>query len=71
MFIIEDVFHIFYECPTFDDLRDIYLNVSWINNRTRDKYYEILDTNIQSEVYNTAKFIHSAFKLRSETLSIS
>ena len=71
MYIIENEFHFFYECPTYDDLRDIYFNVSWINNRTLDKLYAILNTNIQSEVYNTANSIQSAFKLTSETLSIS
>ena len=57
MYIIEDEFHFFYECPTYDDLRDIYFKVSWINNRTLDKCYTILNTNIKPEVYNTAKFI--------------
>ena len=64
MYIIEDQFHFFYECPRYDDLRDIYFNVSWINNRTLDKCYAILNTNIQSEVYNTATFIQSAFKTK-------
>ena len=71
MYIIEDDFHFFYECPTYDDLRDIYFNVSWLKDKTLDKLYAISNTNIQYKVYNTAKIIQSAFKLRSETLSIS
>ena len=71
MYIIEDEFHFLYECPTYDDLRDIYFNASWINNRTIDTFYAMLNTNIKSEVCNTAEFFQSAFKLRSETLSIS
>ena len=71
MYIIDDEFHFFYEWPTNEDLSDIYFNVSWINNGTLAKCHAILNTNIQSEIYNTAKFIQSAFKLSSETLSIS
>ena len=70
MYIIEDEFHFFYECPSYDDLRDIYFNESWINNKTLAKCYAILNTNMQSKVYISAKFIQRALKLRSETLSL-
>ena len=64
MYIIE--FHLVYECPTYDDLREIYSNVSWINNRTLDKLHEYSVWSLQY-----CKFVQNAFKLRSETFSIN
>ena len=49
MYIFKDEFHFFYECPSYDDLRDIYFNVSWINNRTLDKYCKIHSERIQAK----------------------
>ena len=49
MYIIKDEFHDYYECPSYDDLRDLYFNVSWINNRTLDKYCTIHSERIQTK----------------------
>ena len=68
-YVIEDEFHLFFVCPIYAEIRNIYFKRDRIRNIiTRHKFYEIMSRADTSSILAVSKFLVSAFRYRNELL---
>ena len=65
---IEDEYHFVLICPTYNELRSMYIKRYFTNNPSMFKFIELLNSSGKS-LKNLALYVSNAFKLRNETLN--
>ena len=64
MYIVEDIFHSFMECPLYLDLRSKYFKPVWRLHTTVQKFYSIMKLTDVECLFSRSKFLVSAVELR-------
>ena len=62
--IIEDEFHLFFECMVYDNLRLLYFNKNWLRNRNRNNFHRILELKDRVTILKVSKILIDAFNLQ-------
>jgi len=66
-YIIEDEYHVFFNCPRYDDIRRNYL-FNWYTGPTEVIYfYNIMSSDNEKTTRNTALFINQLQKIVNNT----
>ena len=66
--VVEDEFHFFYDCSTYDNLRKLYFKQAWLRNKNIDTFYRIISTEKEEEIVRVANFLLQAFKCRNDLI---
>jgi len=65
--IIEDEYHVFFNCPRYDDIRRNYM-FNWYTGPTEVIYfYNIMSSDNENTIRNTALFINKLLKIVNNT----
>ncbi|MEW8544974.1 MAG: reverse transcriptase family protein, partial [Candidatus Thiodiazotropha sp.] len=64
VYSVEDEFHFFMVCPTYQDLRNMYFKPHWHNMISLHHFYTIFKSTDDQSIFAISKFLLSAFALR-------
>ena len=53
--IIEHVFHFFFECMEYENLRLLYFNKTWLRNGNRNNFHRILELKVRGTNFRSIK----------------
>ena len=48
-YVIEDEYHFFFECPLYNNMRDIYFKDYWLQNSSHNLFYSLMSSTITDE----------------------
>ena len=66
--VVEDEFHFFFECFMYHELRKLYFKEHWMKNISLDKFYSLMSSNDKTTIFSIARYLQSAFTLRTSRL---
>ena len=68
-YVIEDEFHLFFVCPIYEEIRNIYFTPEWVRNIVKPHtFYALMSGDGTSLILSIAKFLVSAFNHRKELM---